>query len=74
MIFGVIQLIFSIILFGMLAGLLQGLTGNDPDSYNSINIAGKYMIWFGLLFAVFEFFCWLHNVGKWNQETGRFES
>jgi hypothetical protein len=56
MIFGVIQLIFSIILFGMLAGILQGLTGNDPDSYNSINIAGKYMIWFGLLFAVFEFF------------------
>jgi len=56
LIFGVLQLIFSIILFGMLAGLLQGLTGNDPDSYNSINIAGKYMIWFGLLFAVFEFF------------------
>jgi len=56
LIFGILQLIFSIVLFGLLAGLLQGLTANDPDSTGSINAAGKYMIWFGLLFAVLEFF------------------
>jgi hypothetical protein len=56
MIFGVLQLIFSIVLFGLLAGLLQGLTANESESTQSINAAGKYMVWFGLLFAVLEFF------------------
>jgi uncharacterized membrane protein YidH (DUF202 family) len=55
-IFGVLQLIFSIVLFGLLAGLLQGLTANERESTESINAAGKYMIWFGLLFSVLEFF------------------
>jgi hypothetical protein len=55
-IFGVLQVIMSIVLFGLLAGLLQGLTANETDSTSSINVAGKYMVWFGLLFAVIEFF------------------
>jgi len=55
-VFGVLQVIMSIVLFGLLAGLLEGLTANESDSTSSINIAGKYMVWFGLLFAVIEFF------------------
>jgi len=55
-IFGILQLIFSIVLFGLLAGLLQGLTANDREYTESINVAGKYMVWFGMLFAVLEFF------------------
>jgi uncharacterized membrane protein YidH (DUF202 family) len=55
-IFGILQLIFSIILFSLLAALLQGLTANDSNSTTSINSAGKYMVWFGLLFSVLEFF------------------
>jgi len=55
-IFGVLQLIFSIVLFGMLAGFIQGFTANEQEFTDSVNVAGKYMIWFGLLFAVLEFF------------------
>lgn len=55
-IFGILQLIMSIVLFGLLAGLLQGLTANEYESTDSINAAGKYMVFFGLLFAVLEFF------------------
>jgi hypothetical protein len=54
--FGVLQVVFSIVLFGLLAGLLEGLTANESDSTSSLNVAGKYMVWFGLLFAVLEFF------------------
>jgi len=55
-IFGILQLIFSIVLFALLAALLQGLTANDSNYTTSINSAGKYMVWFGLLFSVLEFF------------------
>jgi len=55
-IFGFAHLIFSIVLFGLLAGLLQGLTANDSDSTKSLNAAGMYMVSFGLLFSVLEFF------------------
>jgi len=72
-IFGILQLIMSIVLFGLIAGLLQGLTGNEHDSTQAINAAGKYMIFFGLLFAVLEFFCWMYNVGKWDQKARRLE-
>jgi len=56
LIFGVLHLIFSIVLFGLLAGLLQGLTAGDSASVQSLNAAGTYMVWYGLLFAVLEFF------------------
>jgi len=56
LIFGVLHLIFSIVLFGLLAGLLEGLTANDTDSTSSLNAAGPYMVQFALLFSVLEFF------------------
>jgi len=55
-IFGVVHVIFSIVLFGLLAGILQGLTANELDSTSSLNAAGMYMISFALLFSVLEFF------------------
>jgi len=54
--FGVLHLIFSIVLFALLAALLEGLTANEVESTSSLNAAGTYMVWFALLFAVLEFF------------------
>jgi hypothetical protein len=54
--FGVLHLIFSIVLFGLLAGLLQKLTANEQGAIDSLNAAGEFMVWFGLLFSVLQFF------------------
>jgi len=64
-IFGLLQTIFSIVLFGLLAGLLQGLTALEKDALDSINAAGEYMVWFGLLFSVLQFFagCTMLEIG-----------
>jgi len=66
MLFGIVHLIFSIVLFALLAALLEGLTANEIDSTSSLNAAGSYMVWFGLLFAVLEFFagCTMLESGK----------
>jgi len=54
--YGILHVIFSIVLFGLLAGLLQGLTASEPGAINSLNAAGDFMVWFGLLFSVLQFF------------------
>jgi hypothetical protein len=53
---GIVQTIFAIVLFGLLAGLLQKLTASEKDAMDSLNAAGEYMVWFGLLFSVLQFF------------------
>ena len=57
---GAAHLVFSIVLFGLLAGFFEKLTGDDVASAQaSMNSAGIFMIVFGLLFAVLEFFAGL---------------
>jgi len=54
--FGVLHLIFSIVLFGLIAGILENVTGNSGDTKsNGLNAAGPWMVLFALLFSVLEF-------------------
>jgi len=54
---GGVQLVFSIVLFGLIAGLLENITGEGGNtSANGLNRAGSWMVLFGLLFSVLEFF------------------
>lgn len=54
--FGVAHVVFSIVLFGLLAGLIEKTTGGDEGALKSLNNAGMYLVMFGLLFSVLEFF------------------
>jgi len=55
--FGVLQAIFAIVLFGLLAALIEDLTSANGDATKvGLNAAGPWMVMFGLLFAVFEVF------------------
>lgn len=56
MMFGVAQFVFSVVLFGLLAGMYAKLTGEDEGAIKSLNAAGDFVMAFGLLFAVLEFF------------------
>jgi len=67
---GALQLIFSIVLFGLLAGLLQSLTAMEEGAIKSLNAAGEYMVWFGLLFAVLEFFAGLTMLETGSKKFG----
>jgi len=56
-IFGVLHVIFGIVLFGLIAGILQHVTGNDGKTEPAgLNAAGSWMVLFGLLFSVMQFF------------------
>jgi len=65
-IFGGLQVVFSIVLFGLLAAVFQGLTAQETGTVSSLNAAGVYMVWFGLLFSVLQFFAGLtmHEIGS----------
>jgi len=57
LVYGLLQTIFAIVLFGLLAGLIEMLTeANDDMSSVSLNAAGPWMVLFGILFAVLEVF------------------
>jgi len=66
--FGVLQTIFAIVLFGLLAALVEDLTAKDGNvSAVDLNAAGTWMVMFGLLFSVLEVFnglTMLESVGK----------
>jgi len=55
--FGVLHVIFAIVLFGLISGILESVTGNQGDTKsNGLNAAGPWMVLFALLFSVLEFF------------------
>jgi len=52
-----IHIVLSIVLFGLIAGVLENVTSDSGNSNtNGLNDAGVWMILFGLLFSVMEFF------------------
>jgi len=56
-VFSLLQLVFGIVLIGLLAAEMQNYTGQgtNPDPAKvGLNGAGMYMVGFGLIFAVFE--------------------
>jgi len=56
-VYGVLQLIFGLILIGLLAAEMHHYTDLSPPSLGSVGlngVAGFYMLLFGLIFAVFE--------------------
>jgi len=54
---GIIKLVFSIVLFGLIAGIVEDITADGGDATkNGLNLAGSWMVLFGLLFSVLEFF------------------
>lgn len=59
-VFGILHVIFSVVLFGMIAAVLESVTGEAGNTQNNgLNAAGQWMILFGLLFSVMEFFAGL---------------
>jgi len=57
LIYGVLQLIFGLVLIGLLAAEMHRYTSQSPPSLGAvglIGVAGFYMMLFGLIFAVFE--------------------
>jgi len=54
---GAVKLVFSIVLFGLLAGITENVTADQGNTAkNGLNAAGSWMVLFGLLFSVLEFF------------------